>query len=1202
LSPEKIAGELARVIRSPKSTKGRAAANAKKRREVDTNGSSSWSQKLPKGMSWPTPPTDVDLRKIFLLLRTKTGIDFTFYKTNTVRRRLQRRMAATKVKGLESYSRYLRENPREIDVLYQDLLINVSSFFRNPASFELLKKKVFPKLVKQHKGSDPIRIWVAACSLGQEAYSLAIAYTEFAAETGSQPPLQIFATDVNASVLEVARAGRYNKSQLEGLSPHRIKKFFLPEDNNFRVQKSIRDLVIFAQHNLLANPPFTRVDLVTCRNVLIYFDPSLQQRIIPTFHYAIKPEGFLWLGASESIGQFGSLFQTVDKTHRLYAKKPSSSWIRTERPPMMPLQKLSTGSFSPQIAVPEFNVQDAQKEADRLILSTYTPPSILVDDNFEILQFRGDTSAYLELPKGKASFQLFKMARGGLSVTLQRLLSKAKKENKNVREREIRFGTRGNKVNIEVAPLKNMKAPCFLVLFEKPLKQSRPEKGTILPPALPNSNAEKNRDSIPSARVKQELGELREQLHSIQEEHETAVEELQASNEEVQSSNEELQSLNEELETSNEELESANEELTTLNEELATRNSELKESEQRLREQAQLLEIAPLLARSPKDRIIFWSAGAERMYGFTSEEATGQIAHLFLNTHFYEPLESIQNKLIRDGTWEGEVQHRRKDGRCIHIFAKWVAHHDTQNKLRAILEVNADITARKEAEKALKSSEEFNRSILENTSDCINVLDKDGRLLFMNSGGLRCMEVDDFNTIANNYWPNIWQDESRELAVNAVREALKGGSSQFQGICSTGHGTQKWWDVRVSAICGPNGKADKLLAVARDITGQKTFEQTLRRRTEELSNFFETATIGLHWVGPDGIIQWANPAELEMLGYSKEEYEGHHIAEFHADREIIDDILRRLAAGEKIEKYEAKLKAKDGSLRDAVINSCVLWDDGKFIHTQCFTIDITEQKKSEKARAERARMTSLRAEISAGVAGSGDLDPTLQHISQSFVHHLDATFARIWLVDDLGETLILKASAGLYIHLDGPHSRVKIGDYKIGRIAKFRRPHITNDVQNDPEISNPKWAKAERMVAFAGYPMIVADVVVGVVAIFARHTLSESVSNELAFAAESIGQFVQRNRAEQIRHQTQQQLNRHLVDLEKCVEERTASLKETIGELEAFSYSVSHDLRTPLRAMQGYARALLEDCRHRLEEEHCGYLERIIRGADRLDR
>lgn len=824
LPPEKIAAEISRLIDRPATTRSRAAANARDRhgkvsRTSNVFGAVEPTPDLP-GFEWPTAPEDLNLRKIFLLLRSRTGTDFSLYRPNTIRRRITRRMAIAKVKSLEAYARHLRDNPPEIDTLYRDLLINVTSFFRNPGVFDMLKRKIFPALVKAHSSKDALRIWVAGCSTGQEPYSLAMAYTEFCEQNGTHVPLQIFATDLNHNVLEHARSGRYTRAQVESLSAGRRAQFFARDGEDYRVQKAIRDMVVFAQQNLLTDPPFTRVDLISCRNLLIYLEPALQQKIIPAFHYALKPHGYLLLGTSESVGQFANLFANAAKNQKVYVKKAAASFLRYERPPTLPAPRaLPRGTAS--LAAAEFNPADAFKEADRVTLTKYAPASVLIHEDGEILQFRGDTHRYLELPTGKANFNLFKMARDGLVLPLQRAMQRARRDNRNVREREVRFDGRKGIVNLEIVPLKHLRQRCYLILFEKLPGKVRPL------PAAPAGGKRGAANAVDARRLvelRQELGDTRDHLSTLQEQHDTSVEELQAANEEVQSANEELQSLNEELETSNEELESANEELTTLNEELTTRNTELRESEQQLREQAELLDLAPVLVRSPKDRIVLWNQGAEKLYGFTRDEALGQTSYLLLNAQFEQPLAKIQAEFQKRGRWEGEVLHRRKDGGLVTIATQWVLHRDPQGKVRAILEVNTDITARKHAERSLRESEELNRRILQSSPDCITVLDRGGRLTFMNARGLELMEIEEFKTVANLYWPHSWESPARTLAEQAFRTALEGEIGRFHGEARTPKGAVKWWDVVVRPMLGPDGKPEKILVVSRDITARKLAE------------------------------------------------------------------------------------------------------------------------------------------------------------------------------------------------------------------------------------------------------------------------------------------------------------------------------------------------------------------------------------------
>lgn len=838
LPADKIGGEIERLLAQPDNTTRRAAANARHRRGKVTRGPAG----IPGRAEWPAAPEDLNLRKIFLLLRTRTGTDFSLYRPNTIRRRMARRMGLAKTKGLEQYLRFLREHPGEVEALYQDLLINVTSFFRNPSVFETLKKRVFPRLLKSNTQGDTLRIWVAGCSTGQEPYSIAIAYAEFAERHSASVGIQIFATDVNGSVLDVARTGRYTRLQLAGVSAARLQKFFVKEADGYRVAKPIRDMVIFAQQNVLIDPPFTRVDLISCRNMLIYFEPALQQKIIPSFHYALKPGGFLVLGSSESTGLFTNLFSPVDKPGRIYAKQAATSWLRYERPPVPPtMRQLATGTTPPlrTPATKPTSADDACKEADRFALAKYAPATVVVNEDGDVLQTRGDTRPYLTLPAGKATLQLVKMAREGLGLVLQGALHRARTENRKVTERSVHLEGRKEPVDLEVVPLRGVKSRCFLVVFLRP-------EPTFKAAPLPKGG----RSAAPTRQLtelKREHQIAREQLENLREEHETSVEELQASNEEVQSANEELQSLNEELETSNEELESANEELTTLNEELATRNAELRESEQRLREQAELLELAPVLARSPKDRIIFWNRGAEKLYGFTRDEAIGQTAHLFLGAQFSEPLEKIQADLLRLGSWDGEVVHRRKDGRLIHVATQWVAHHDGQGRLRAVLEVNADISARKQAEHALRDSEEFNQRILESSPDVITVLDLAGRVVFMNAGGQRQLEIEHWESVAQSYWPTRWAEGDHSQAEAAYRAAVAGGTTRFSGRYPTARGEDRWWDAMVRPILGADGRPEKVLCVARDVSEQRREEiqRALRVRLTTLR-----AEVGLEVARP----------------------------------------------------------------------------------------------------------------------------------------------------------------------------------------------------------------------------------------------------------------------------------------------------------------------------------------------------------------
>ncbi|HVW22232.1 MAG TPA: chemotaxis protein CheB [Opitutaceae bacterium] len=816
LPPARIAAELTRIDRTPGKIRRRAAANARNRRGRVSRLDEYFQAPEGESPPWPKAPRDADLKKIFALLRARTAMDFGCYRLTTVRRRIHRRLQAHRMTELPQYVRLLRESPAEVEALYQDLLISVTRFFRNPGIFETVKRKVFPRLVRREGPDTELRFWVAGCSTGQEAYSFAIAFVEYCEKAGIRPHLQIFATDTNPAVLERARAGYYTDGQLEGLSGARRQRFFLREGEGYRVQKLIRDLVVFAQHNLLTDAPFTRMNLVSCRNMMIYIEPALQQKILPTFHYALRPDGYLVLGTSESIGSFTNLFSTAERSQKIYQKKATGRGERLPLPAGRPVLVSRRADSGPN---------DVFREADRVMLARYIPAALLLNDEGDILQVRGKVDPFLEIPAGRATLNVFKLLRGGssLSVPLQRAMGRARIDGRPASVRDIAVEGLPRPVHLEVTPLKGMQARCFLVLLEQapaPAAPARPGAGRAAAPGRVQTRR--------LTTLKREYAETRDSLDQLREQHETTVEELQASNEEVQSANEELQSLNEELETSNEELESANEELTTLNEELATRNVELRESEQRLREQAQLVEMAPLLARNTKDRVIFWSRGAERLYGYTKEEALGQNSHLLLGAQYPEPLETISAHLAERGRWDGEVTHRRKDGTSLTVSAQWVTNVDAQGKVRAVLEVYSDVSERKRAQESLRQSQELNERILRSTADAVLVLDLAGRVLFLNPGAERARESGALAVAKGAHWGSFWTASDQAAAEAAHRAALAGEAARFQGAAASNREQPHWWDVALQPINDAAGHPEQLVAVCREVTEVKQAELKTR--------------------------------------------------------------------------------------------------------------------------------------------------------------------------------------------------------------------------------------------------------------------------------------------------------------------------------------------------------------------------------------
>jgi two-component system CheB/CheR fusion protein len=525
-----------------------------------------------------------DMEQIFRLLRRMTTVDFSGYKSPTIARRVQRRMALQKIDKLKDYGNLLHRDPREVAALYHDLLINVTSFFRNPDAFAALRQVVYPAIMEARtSASGPVRIWVPGCSTGEETYSHAISLVEFLGEERAEIPIQVFGTDLSESAIQRARAGVYKENIEADVTPARLRRYFYKADGGYQIKKTIRDLCIFSTQNVFNDPPFSRMDLVSCRNVMIYLSLALQKRVVPIFHYALNPTGFLMLGNTEGLLGAGSeLFEMTDKKQKIFRKRlvstPVAFGFSVGKPEHGP-----TGTPTPtgQSKLPETQKipMELQREADRLLLARYVPPAVLINEHLEILQTRGRTASFLELPSGKASLNLLKMARPGLLFELQGAIDEARKQGFEAIRPRVRVDDEKIKtVTIRVVPFKvpTQTQHSFLIVFESDL----PSEDGVSPSGLAQAPAAHIVDQAEEhsllgrqiVQLRQELAATREYLQSIIESQEGTNEELQSANEEIQSGNEELQSTNEELQTSKEELESANEELHTVNEEMQHRN------------------------------------------------------------------------------------------------------------------------------------------------------------------------------------------------------------------------------------------------------------------------------------------------------------------------------------------------------------------------------------------------------------------------------------------------------------------------------------------------------------------------------------------------------------------------------------------------------------------------------------------------------
>lgn len=939
LTPEAIARELARIARHPFVAEQPGARSR--------HGPGSHAAPLPP----PGLPEPDGYQKILLLLRGHTGVDFSLYKTSTVHRRITRRTVLNKLPTLGHYADFLRDYPKELEALYSDALIGVTSFFRNPEAFGLFARKVFPKLL-QAPADEPLRVWVLGCSTGQEAYSLAITFTECAEKMARPRKLQVFATDLNEANLEKARHGLYPKTLAHDLSPERLKRFFIEEDGGYRVIKPLRELVVFARQNLISDPPFSRMDLISCRNLMIYLEPSLQKKLLPTFHYALKPGGFLFLGASESVGSFTDLFGILDKKNKIFFKKTAPvpafylpiQAVPGERPVPAP-RPVPPADKKPAAATHAFRIElSAEREADRVSVKQFAPPGVLINADLQILQFRGATDAFLAPPTGKASFDVLKMAREGLMLPLRAVIAAAKRDHTTARKENVAFTGGGSTrlVHLEVIPLKNLKETCFLVLFA-----AAPAAPLLLEatPALPAATHAPE-DSGRIVALERDLADTRDYLQSIEEEQEASSEELQASNEEGQSANEELQSLNEELETSKEELESTNEELTTVNDEMVNRNAELN----RLNSDLTNLQVSTKLVivlLGADQTIRRFSPQAERQFGLIAADVGrpfGQVRH---DLQMPDLVAFIAGVVADGREREREVQDR--DGHWYSLRVR--PYLGSDRKVDGAVLVLVDVNVVKKSEQAVLHALDFAEAIIGSVRDPFVILDAGLRVQKANEAFYAAFEGSPATTLGRP----LFELDRGQWDLPPLRKLLQGvlpSSGAFKDFALT-YRSAKFGPrnlvLNARTLGQVPGHREKILLGIDDVTEDRRVQSHLRQSEIRHRRLFEAAQDGILMLDPKTRkITEANPYIVKILGYSREQLLAKELWEIGLlkDESASQDAFRELKEEGFIRYEDLPLKSKSGELREVEFVSNLYDEDGVAV-IQCNIRDITERKRSQ---------------------------------------------------------------------------------------------------------------------------------------------------------------------------------------------------------------------------------------------------------------
>jgi two-component system CheB/CheR fusion protein len=677
------------------------------------------------------PTAESQFAGIFQCVKRSTGVDFSQYKPSTLRRRILRRMVLNKIETVGSYLKRLENDPSEVDALYRDLLISVTSFFRDPETFGYLKSDIIPDILKRRRGDLPIRVWVAGCATGEEAYSIAILLLESSQWPGGSPPVQIFASDISKQAIQFARDGLYPENVAADISPERLRRFFVKVNDGYHVSKQVRDLCIFAVQDVTKDPPFSRMDLITCRNLLIYLGNPLQKKVLAAFHYALNPDGYLLLGASETAEAGSQAFRQIDKKHKVFSRVRTSARahlefdladlvgdpVRVRRPRL--------------ISKPDM---DLGKEADQIVLSRFSPPGVLINSSFDILQFRGRTGPFLEQPPGHATLNLLKMAREGLAIDLRAAVHQAKKAGAPIRKSGVRVpgDSSVREVTLEVTPLIDKSAPnaakdpYYLVLFDAARQEAGGEGRSVPGKAKISSRAERE-----LAALRGELAGTQNDLRSIIEEQEATNEELQSANEEILSSNEELQSTNEELETAKEELQATNEELITVNEEAQNRNSELAKVNSDLTNLIESVDVVFVMLDSNL-RIRRFTSAAQKVLNLIPTDVGRPFGDIKPNIQVAD-----LPKLIRDAISGGQHHEQNVQDSAGRSYAMKIRPSQTpEGKVEGAILALTDIDALLRSQENRQSLESSLRSLLREPPDLLMAVSPEGQPLFVSGAVL----------------------------------------------------------------------------------------------------------------------------------------------------------------------------------------------------------------------------------------------------------------------------------------------------------------------------------------------------------------------------------------------------------------------------------------------------------------------------------
>ena len=886
--------------------------------------------KLPRSAAVLAPKTENAMKKIFILLRAQTGHDFSQYKPSTIERRIGRRMAVHQIEAIDSYVKFLQQTPAEVEALFRDLLIGVTSFFRDPEAFNVLEQQVIPKLFEAKPAGAVVRVWTAGCSTGEEAYSIAILLVERMEALKQSFTVQVFATDIDSRAIVTARAGLYPASIAADISPERLGRFFTAEGDGsaFRIHKSIRDLLVFSEQDVIKDPPFSKLDLISCRNLLIYMGAELQKRLIPLFHYALNPDGRLFLGTSEGVGDFGALFAVLDRKAKLYLRKADGHGLQRAAlgrflPPMTALD----AALPRAAAKPPVGGNTSLRElTEHALLQQVVAAGVLVNGQGDILYLHGRSGMFLEPATGEAGINnILKMAREGLRRELAMTLHKAAGTKDTVIAPNLRVKTNHHftTVNLTIRPVTTglaatPESPLYLVVLEQ-VPAVEPEPA---PPHDGSASAGADDATAPEsdasiAALRHELRIKDEYLQSTNEELESSTEELKSSNEEMQSVNEELQSTNEELETSKEELQSVNEELSTVNNELQTKVVDLSRANNDMSNLLAGTGIGTVFV-DHQLRILRFTPAASSIINLILSDVGRPVGHIVANLVGYNALaadvQAVLNTLVpkeRDVlTVEGKS------------FTMRIQPYRTQeNVIEGAVITFVDVTAMVRTQAALARTSE----LLERTGEMAKVggweLDLLTMKLFWSLETRRILEVDPSVLPTLDLALNFFAPEARPIMLAARQAGIDSGTPwDLELPLVTAKGRPIWVRTYGAAVL-EHGRAIKLVGALQDITERKQVETALRKADAMLRSLAAVerdAHDAITVQDLDGRILAWNPGAVRMYGWSEAEALQMNLRDRipQRHREAALATLLALSQAESLQPYRTQRLTRQGAVME----------------------------------------------------------------------------------------------------------------------------------------------------------------------------------------------------------------------------------------------------------------------------------------------